>query len=576
MDKRVIFLSAARQIKLTLLLIALFAGLSGCATSGSTAADGEGSQPAERSEVEMHLATAQRLIDIGEYQSALQEYLQAAEVSDDPDVARTVTRLAGRLEAWPEAVSAAERWLALDEDADAAYHVKVIGLVNQARVAPAEETLRDWLGRADDSAEHRWWRRSAMLLSAANAQETARAVFDRLRRAEGSAAPAGEVDHALSILLWRQGQRELAYERALAAADESGEVDHLVWTAQLAVDNDNLEQALSLYRRARERDPEDVSLALSEAEVLRQLERNDAALSLLEGLPPGSDALYTLGIYQAQLERKEAARATWQRLRDLPEDEQRADHDFLAAQLAELVGLDEAALAAYQRVEDPARAQEARLREAIVTGRLGRVEAARELLQTLRSEGNDALTLETWLIEAEVLRNAGRPGEAVALLGEPLARNPSSTDLLYARALNAAAAENIDLAEQDLRRIIQMDGGNSMALNALGYTLTDLTDRHQEAYRLIQRALELDPDDPATLDSMGWVLYRLDRAEEAVDYLRRALEGDENAEIMAHLIEVLDHLGEDEEADALAERALESFPDDPLLLSTLERLGRRS
>ena len=192
----------------------------------------------------------------------------------------------------------------------------------------------------------------------------------------------------------------------------------------------------------------------------------------------------------------------------------------------------------------------------------------------MRESGDESLALDSLLIEAELLRMNGRADESVELLGLPLAENPGNTELLYARALSAASAGNVDLAEQDLRRIIQLDGGNAMALNALGYTLTDLTDRHQEAYRLIRRALELDPEDPATLDSMGWVLYRLGRSEEAVDYLRRALAGDENPEIMAHLIEVLDHLGRSDEADELAERAFAAYPEDDYLRTMLERLER--
>lgn len=573
MDKRVIFLPAARQCKRVLIVGSLCLLLGACATTGQGEDDnGQAPTGQAQSEAMLHIATAERLIDVGEYESALEEYLAAARKSGDPEIARMVTRLAGQLENWPAAITAAERWLELDDGADSARHVLIIARVNLAQSEQAVKALTNWLDRESTALSPRWWRRAAMLLAATRDDQTARAVFDRLIEERGDVAPAGEIAHAESILLWRQGERSRSLERARFAADASGEIEHLVWAAQLSADNDALEQALTLYRKARARNGDEVSLALSEAEVLRQLERDEEAIELLESLPANSETLYTLGVYLMQLEDESAADRVWQEMRDLPESEQREGHAFLVAQLAELVGRDEAALEFYERIEDPARQQEATLRQAMIQGRLGRIEAGRSLLAELRESGDEQLILDTWLIEAEMLRSSGRPAEAVELLTEPLADNRSNTDLLYARALSAASDGNVDLAEQDLRRIIQMDGDNTMALNALGYTLTDQTDRHQEAYRLIQRALELDPEDPATLDSMGWVLYRLGRGGEAVDYLRRALEGDPNPEIMAHLIEVLEHVGQEEEAGRLAEDALAQHPDDDYLRATLERL----
>jgi tetratricopeptide (TPR) repeat protein len=576
MDKHVIFLPAARQIKRALAVGGLCLMLGACATTGQgEGQEGQAETGQGQSEAMLHIATAERLIDVGEYESALEEYLAAASKSSDPEIARMVTRLAGRLENWPAAITAAERWLELDEDADSAHHVRIIARVNLAQTEQAVDAITSWLDREASADSPRWWRRAAMLLAATRDDETARVVFEQLLEQRGEAAPAGEVAHAESILLWRQGDRARSLERALQAANTSGQVDHLIWAAQLAADGDDLERALSLYRQARRDSADDLSLALSEAEVLRQLDRDEESIELLRSLPADSETLYTLGIYLVELERHAEAEQVWERMRELPEPDRRDGHVFLVAQLAELVGRDEAALEFYEGVDDPARLQEAKLRRAVILGRLGRIDEGRSLLAELReNDDDDGMVLDTWLIEAEMLRSNGRPAEAVTLLTEPLADNPGSTDLLYARALSAASADNVDLAEQDLRRIIQMEGDNAMALNALGYTLTDQTDRHQEAYRLIQRALELDPEDPATLDSMGWVLYRLGRGEEAVEYLRRAIEGDENPEIMAHLIEVLDHLGRDVEVGELAERAIGEYPDDEYLRRTLERIGR--
>lgn len=575
MDKQTIFLSADRQIKRI-----VFAGLcilsAACATPGQEPGDADTGHapPAEAdSDAMMHIATAERLVDVGEYDAALEEYLAAARVSEDPEIARMVTRLAGRLQAWPAAVAAAERWLELEPGAESASHVRIVGLVNQGQVEAAAGALREWLESFPQAESPKRWRRAAMLLAAAEPGHAAQA-FAVLAGRGGHDASAAEIAHAESIMLWHHGKLTEARARALDATDVEDDADYLVWAAQLSAEDDDLAQALALYRRARAIDRDAVSLALAEAEVLRQLERNEEALAVLRGLPQDSESLYTLGIYLVQLERAEEAEQAWLALSGLPAEQRSGEHDFLTAQLAEMIGRDEEALAWYEQVTAGVRAQQALLRRALVLGRLERLDEAGSLLAGLREQANPELRLDTWLIEAEMLRTSGRSDEAIELLAEPLAENPGNADLLYARALSAATAGNVELAEQDLRRMIQMDGNNAMALNALGYTLTDQTDRHEEAYRLIRRALELDPEDPATLDSMGWVLFRLGRAEEAVPYLERALEGDENPEIMAHLIEVLDHLGRQQEADALVERALAEHAGDRYLRETLQRLDR--
>jgi tetratricopeptide (TPR) repeat protein len=109
-------------------------------------------------------------------------------------------------------------------------------------------------------------------------------------------------------------------------------------------------------------------------------------------------------------------------------------------------------------------------------------------------------------------------------------------------------------------------------LNALGYTLTDMTDRHDEAYPLIHRALELEPDDPAILDSMGWVLFKLGRAEEALPYIERSWAQQRDAEIAAHLGEVLWSLERIDEARDIWLEAIVEFPGSEILLDTMGRL----
>jgi Flp pilus assembly protein TadD len=135
------------------------------------------------------------------------------------------------------------------------------------------------------------------------------------------------------------------------------------------------------------------------------------------------------------------------------------------------------------------------------------------------------------------------------------------------------ATDRIDLAERDLRTVLDAEPANPTALNALGYTLADRTDRLEEAEALIRAAHELEPDEPAILDSMGWVAYRLGRLEEAETYLRQAFLRDRNAEIAAHLGEVLWVQGRERDAVLVWEQGFRIDPEDRVLLETLQRFG---
>jgi tetratricopeptide (TPR) repeat protein len=148
---------------------------------------------------------------------------------------------------------------------------------------------------------------------------------------------------------------------------------------------------------------------------------------------------------------------------------------------------------------------------------------------------------------------------------------PGDKDLLYARALLAEKLDMFDLTERDLREILKTDPKNANALNALGYTLTDRTTRFQEALDLLRQAIALKPDDAFILDSMGWLQYRLGNNVEAVKYLKRALEIRNDAEIAAHLGEVLWVMGNRQEAENIWNRALRETPDSEALNGVIKK-----
>jgi tetratricopeptide (TPR) repeat protein len=183
--------------------------------------------------------------------------------------------------------------------------------------------------------------------------------------------------------------------------------------------------------------------------------------------------------------------------------------------------------------------------------------------------------LRIYLVDGQILRDAGRPQEAIKVFTSGLEELPENADLLYARAMTAERMGNYGSMEKDLKKILARDPDNVDALNALGYSLADHTRRYKEALNYIKRALELRPDNYFVLDSMGWVHYRLGHYKEAVQYLRRALDASADSEIAAHLTEVLWVMGDKQAAREVWDKALKGAPGNKVLLDVMNRLDHK-
>ena len=153
-----------------------------------------------------------------------------------------------------------------------------------------------------------------------------------------------------------------------------------------------------------------------------------------------------------------------------------------------------------------------------------------------------------------------------------LQQNREDTTLLYARGLMAEKVDRLDMAEADLLKVITKEPDNADALNALGYTLADRTARYKEALDYIKRAAQLVPDDPAILDSLGWVSYRLGKMDDALMWLSKAFEKLEDAEIAAHYGEVLWQNNQKEKAREVWNKGKAQNSVNPVLVETLDRI----
>jgi len=224
----------------------------------------------------------------------------------------------------------------------------------------------------------------------------------------------------------------------------------------------------------------------------------------------------------------------------------------------------------YLAVPDGERAWLAKLRVAALMAKQGHVPEARRYLADL-----PAVTIEQRVqvrqAEAALLRDANDNAAAYAVLKQALVEHPDTPDLLYDAAMVAEKLDKIDEAEASLRRVVELKPDDAQALNALGYTLVDRTPRTTEGFALIEKAHNLSPDDPFILDSMGWALYRLGKLDDAESYLSRAMKERPDAEIAAHLGEVLWKKGDTARAKEVWQAQLQTTPDNELLLETVRR-----
>ncbi len=253
-------------------------------------------------------------------------------------------------------------------------------------------------------------------------------------------------------------------------------------------------------------------------------------------------------------------------------DQRQGEAQYYLGRIYENRRLYEEAIDWYEQVHAGEYSFDARLRVAELLGVLERSEEAiAQLDAMLKGSQSTGSLVRIYITKGELMRSARRYTEAMEVFNTALEIVPGNSDLLYARALVAEKLGRIDLLEADIRTILTTEPDNAHALNALGFTLADQTDRYEEAFGYLERAIEIMPDDPAIIDSWGWVHYRLGRHEEAIRLLRKALSRLDDAEIAAHLGEVLWVTGQHDEAREVWQRALQKAPDDPLLLEVMQR-----
>jgi len=380
----------------------------------------------------------------------------------------------------------------------------------------------------------------------------------------------------------------------------------LLASAMLFSQQENLQQALNTIDRLLKLAPEQENAHLFKAQLLHQLDRKKEAIAFLAGSlktlpdsmklrlqyarllseddlegahaqlrlladkhPRDTELLFTLAMVSRGLDKTDEAR---QLLTDLTRHPgTAAAAHFELGKMAEEAENMDSVLFHYAQVRSGQKLLPAAVRLSQFMAKHDELNNARLYLHELRLN-HPRYSAPLFQIEAELLADHGLLNEARSLMDEGVNKHPDNNALLYTRSMLSEQQDDFASSEKDLRTILARDANNATALNALGYTLTVNTDRYKEAYQLITRALELNPGDPATTDSLGWVLYQMGNHEEAIVHLREALKKLPDPEIAAHLGEVLWVSGDREEARAIWQTILDKDPDNTTILETMERL----
>ncbi len=499
---------------------------------------------------------------------ALDNYVTQAINTQDPGIAERAFRIAEYLGADQAALDTSLIWAKNAPDELDAQRSAAIQLARNGRYDDAMIYMEKVLQAKGDT--HFDFLALSAIETDADTRTGLQKNFDRLLvKHPGN----DQLIFGKALLMQQDGDAEGALKLLEKNPPHDGEVAPVLLRARLLQSLDRGNEALPLLKKSIRQYPDDKRLGLTYARTLieqnRMAEAKVQFASLVQQYPEDDELRFSLALVCLDGKAWDEAEGY---LNELIERDSHVDSAHLnLGRIAEERNDPQGALIEYALVGPGNDYLPAQLRQADILINHGRGAEASKKLEAARDAQPD-YAIQLYLIEAETLAANNQTDRAWSVLQQALKQYPDDLNLLYSRAMLAEKRNDLDQMERDLRAIIQREPDNAMALNALGYTLADRTTRYAEANVLIQQAYDLNPQDPAVLDSLGWVNFRLGNLDEAERLLRQALDRFPDEEVAAHLGEVLWANGKQREAKQVWARFLKENPDSPLLRKTVLRL----
>lgn len=518
-----------------------------------------------------HIIAAEEALNAQRYQDASREYRIAATLSENPEVAKTATRIAYSYVFNDDAIESARRWVELEPDSDEARLYIAQLYLRVGEIRNSRRNFERLLEKGDEPVDEQLLRLIPVL-----AREDSGHAYQVMRQLARKYRRSPYAHYAVAVLALDAGELKIAVERARKAIeiDDEWVKPHLVYARSLLLQGDE-SGAIDYTARLIGDDPDpDPEARLELAIMLVSAGRDDDALSQVNQIlleqPYRTDALRLMAIINFRLNRMDAAKADFQDL--LESGSYRMDALHYLGRIADRNGEDDEAIRYYAQVTGGSNAVLSQSRAAGILVQQGEPEKALEYLNRF-SGINPNFAVDMVRVKAQVLASIERYDEALEQYDMAVSYRPDVEGLVLGRAELLLVMNRLDDAIAQYTEATKRWPDSAMSLNALGYTLADRTDRYDEAAKLIRKALDLDPDSPAIIDSWGWVLYRQGRSEEALPILKEAYEKLRDPEVAAHIVEVLWALGRQDDATVALEEAEQRFPGNDLLLDVRKKIA---
>ena len=514
------------------------------------------------------LLLAEIALQRGQNNVAVQSYLELARETRDPRIAQRATEVAWNSRFLGVALETAGIWLAADPESTQARQVLATLLVSQSRLAEAEPYLEKSLAADKENLGHNFLQLNTLL----GRHPDKAAVLALTQNLAKPYPTLPEAHYSIAQAAVGAGRSELALAEIRSALKYRPDWEQAaLFQGQLLQRTSNAD-ALAYYQGYLRSYPQAMDVRLNYARLLvtdkKYTEARNEFQALLKEFPNNPDVSMAVGLLSLQLNDYDTAETQLQHALETNYKDPDTVRFYLGQANEERKNFDEA-LRWYGSVSGGEQYVPSRARYASILAKQGRMPEARKYLQEAARNGQERVQFTQ--AEAQLLRDANEYREAYDLLGQALEKNPNSPELLYDHAMAAEKIDRIDVLEANLRKVIQLKPDYAHAYNALGYTLADRNTRLPEAYSLIEQALKLAPEDPFIIDSMGWVLYRMGQNDASVTFLKRAFELRPDAEIAAHLGEVLWAAGKRDEARKVWSSALKDNPANEVLLATVKK-----